>query len=103
MRVVAEDFGNGARHNFWLGYEMGLVGRLPERDASEFIRSGFAQGHCEREGWFRLTTWQARIKRTRQFLKVLYALIRSFRQGLEFGQREKNGVLTISVLLGKWE
>jgi hypothetical protein len=103
MNIVAEDFGNGARHNYWLGYELGLMGHLPESEASEFIWKGFSHGHIEREGWFRITTWQARIYRTRRFVKVLIALLRSFRQGLDFGAREKDGVLHIDVLLGKWE
>lgn len=103
MRAWMEDFCDGARHNFWQGYQLGLeTPYIPELNDSENIWHGWSMGRIEREGWLRLSNWQARLQRTRQFTGVLWKLIRSFRRGLEFGSREKDGTLTISVSLGKW-
>jgi hypothetical protein len=104
MILQKEDFRNEVRRNFWYGYELGLKDeRLPERYADENIWHGWSLGSIEALGWHRLTAWQARLKRTRQFVGVLYKFIRSFRNGIQFGFREKDGVLRIHVILGKWD
>jgi len=104
MQTLAEDFGNGERHDFWFGYELGFEHKyLPERDASESIWHGWRLGHIEKEGWHRLSTWQARVKRARQFVGVFRKLIGAFYQGIEFGSYEKDGILRIYVILGEWK